>query len=254
MKKYGALGVALALAVPGTAFAKFPPKVETVVTEGQSPVAAPANSYPYLLHIPAGYSADKAERWPLIIFLHGSGERGTDINLVKVHGPPKIVAEDPAFPFIIISPQLPDGEPYPKGEGWDPVKLDVMLDDAQKKLRIDKRRVYLTGLSLGGMGAWKWAAMRPDRFAAIAPIAARADLASACKLKDMPIWVFHGDSDSVVPVSGDIDMAKAVEQCGGKPRLTIYPATDHDSWTKTYEDAALYLWFLRHRKGGAEKP
>ncbi len=249
MKKYPMLGATMALAVtPVTAIAKTAVKTEVAIAEGQSPQSAAADGYQYLLYIPQGYNAAKAERWPLLIFLHGSGERGTEINLVKVHGPPKIVANDPAFPFIVISPQLP------ADQRWDPAKLDNMLDDAQKKLRVDTTRIYLTGLSLGGMGAWDWAAIRPDRFAAIAPVAARADTAVACKLKDMPIWVFHGDSDPVVPASGDIDMAQAVEQCGGKPLLTIYPATGHDSWTETYDNAALYLWFLRHRKSTAGKP
>ncbi len=221
-------------------------KVEAQVSEGQTAQAGVANGYRYLLHIPLGYKMSKAERWPLIIFLHGSGERGTDIDLVKVHGPPKIAAADPAFPFIVISPQLP------ADQIWEPAKLDAMLDQAIKDVRIDTSRVYLTGLSLGGMGTWDWAAARLDRFAAIAPIAARANLGTACQLRDMPIWVFHGDSDPAVPAKGDIDMVQAIEQCGGKPRLTIYPATGHDSWSESYANDALYMWFLRHRRGGPE--
>jgi predicted peptidase len=250
MKQYLMFGAAIALVLtPNIILAKPAVKMKMTVAEGQAAqIPASDDDYQYLLHIPQGYNANLDERWPVIIFLHGSGERGTDINLVKVHGPPKIAANDPAFPFIIISPQLPTGQ------RWDPAKLDVMLDGILANTRADRTRVYLTGLSLGGMGSWDWASKRPDRFAAIAPVAARGDISGACALKDTPVWVFHGDSDAVVPAAGDIEMAAAVEQCGGKPRITIYPATGHDSWTVTYGDAALYLWFLRHRKNAAGKP
>jgi predicted peptidase len=180
-----------------------------------------------------------------LVFLHGSGERGSDIEKVKVNGPPKLVGADPAFPFVVLSPQLPEGE-----EWWSPTELDATLDAALQGLRVDRDRIYLTGLSLGGIATWAWAAARPDRFAAIAPVAAFADTASACKLKAIPTWVFHGDSDPVVPVAGDFAMVQAVRACGGTPRLTIYPATGHDSWSAAYSDPALYLWFLRQRRAG----
>lgn len=214
----------------------------SAIVEGQTAQAAPAGGYRSLLHVPQGYLASGDEQWPLIIFLHGSGERGDDIDKVKVHGPPHIAGDDPAFPFIVLSPQLPEGEE------WNPAMLDATLDAALARLRADRRRIYLTGLSLGGMGTWDWAAARSDRFAAIAPVAARADTHMACRLTTMPTWVFHGDSDSVVPVDGDIAMAQAITACGGHPRLTIYPATDHDSWSATYANPALYLWFLHQRR------
>ncbi len=177
-----------------------------------------------------------------MVFLHGSGEAGADIEKVKAHGPPKIVGNDPDFPFILISPQLPEGE------DWSPAKLDIMLDAILPRLKADRRRIYLTGLSLGGMGTWAWALARPDRFAAIAPVAASGDSTRACTIKTLPAWVFHGDGDTDVPTTEDFAMVEAMRKCGGSPRLTIYPGTGHWSWEAAYGDAALYYWLLHQRR------
>lgn len=218
---------------------------EPPLTEGQTPQPAlEAGSYAYQLFLPTGYLASGRERWPVLIFLHGSGERGDGLDKVKVHGPPKLLAGRPGFPFITVSPQLPaDGTSH-----WDVRTLDRMLDLLVKRLRIDPARIYVSGLSLGGHATWDWAAARPDRFAAIAPVAGRGDVAVACALKDVPIWAFHGDSDPIVPVEGSFMMVQAVRRCGGHPRLTLYPATGHDSWTETYDNSALYVWLLEHRR------
>ena len=212
--------------------------------EGQSPQPALAQgSYAYQLFLPRGYGASGDQRWPLLIFLHGAGERGSDLDLVKIHGPPKIAADRPGVPFVTVSPQLPAGSP-----GWDVATLDAMLDTLVERLRVDPDRIYLTGLSMGGHGVFKWAAARPDRFAAIAPVCGRGDTATACRIKDLPAWAFHGDSDDIVPPSGSFDMVEAIRECGGDPRLTIYPATGHDSWTPAYDDPALYQWLLEQRR------
>jgi predicted peptidase len=236
------LAVLMAVAVP--AAAKPAP---TPVLEGQTaqrPVAP--GGLPYLLFIPKGYAASGNERWPLVIFLHGSGEAGSDIELVKKNGPPKLVEKDPAFPFIVISPQLPPAaESVPP---WTIAPLDAILDHALKTLRVDPSRVYLTGLSLGGIGTWAWGAAEPERFAALVPVAAFGDPTRACRLKDMPIWAFHGDKDDVVDPRGEIDMVAAVRACGGSPRLTIYPDTGHWSWEAAYSDPQLWLWLLEQRR------
>ncbi len=234
------LALALAIAAPVAAQSAPAP-----ATDGQTAQVAPAGGYPYLLHLPRGYAASGRERWPLMVFLHGSGERGDQIDIVKVHGPPRVVGDDPALPFIVISPQLPADR-----ERWDPAALDATLDAALRRLRADPDRIVLTGLSLGGMATWDWAMARPDRFAAIAPVAALADPANACRLTAIPTWVFHGDGDPVVPLAGDMAMVDAVRACGGDPRLTVYPATGHDSWTRTYADPAFYLWLLEQRRPG----
>ena len=218
--------------------------------EGQTvqlPVAE--GGLPYLLFIPKGYNQSGNDRWPLVIFLHGSGERGTNIEVVKKHGPPMLVEKNPAFPFIVISPQLPE-QSATVGQFWSVPPLDAILDHALKTWRVDPSRVYLTGLSLGGIATWEWGTARPDRFAALAPVAAFGDPRKACQAKDLPVWAFHGDRDDAVDTRGDFEMVDALKKCGSTPapRLTIYPNTDHWSWVPAYNDPALWLWLLEQRK------
>jgi len=195
----------------------------------------------YLLFLPASYSRTK-KKWPLILFLHGAGERGDDLSLVKKHGVPKIVEEDPAFPFIVVSPQCP------KDEWWSIEALIALLDSLEKKYRIDRTRIYLTGLSMGGFGTWQLAMENPNRFAAIAPICGGGNPHLAGRIKHLPIWVFHGAKDEAVPVEEAHQMVDGLRKRGGKARLTIYPKAGHDSWTKTYENKKLYDWFLSHQR------
>ncbi len=217
---------------------------------GQHPQApVEAGGYAYQLYLPTGAAAaedDGEQRWPLLIFLHGSGERGSDIARVKVHGPPKIAERDPTFPFILVSPQLP------AEEDWDLAKLDAIVDHATETLPVDPARIYLTGLSRGGHATWRWAAEEPGRFAAVAPVAGRGDPSTACALIDTPVWAFHGDRDDVVTPEGSFAMARAIRACGGREsRLTIYPDLGHNAWDPAYDDPALYLWLLSHRLEGA---
>jgi predicted peptidase len=194
------------------------------------------------LFLPAGYNQVKGSKWPLIVFLHGSGERGADIDLVKLHGPPKIVADKKDFPFIVVSPQAPEGAV------WDSTTINALLDEVLERLPVDIDRIYLTGLSLGGHGTWNIAADRPERFAAIAPVCGAGNIVNACKLKNVPVWAFHGDQDSVVSLESDAKMVKAVQDCGGNVKFTVYPGVGHDSWTQTYANPSLYEWFLQHRR------
>lgn len=211
----------------------------------QPPVAP--NGYSYQLFIPRAADRSTNRSWPLMIFLHGSGERGDDIARVKVHGPPKIADRNPDFPFILISPLLP------AEQDWDIAKLDAILDRALATLPVDPTRVYLTGLSRGGHASWRWAAAEPGKFAAVAPVAGRGDPSVACSLKSKPVWAFHGDRDDVVIPEGSFTMVRAIRACGGKPRLTIYPDLGHNAWDPAYDDPALYLWLLSQRLGVAPK-
>src|SRR6266404_2818515 len=138
----------------------------------------------YLLFLPEGYGKTR-QRWPLMLFLHGAGESGTNLANVKTHGPPKIVDSKPDFPFILVSPQSP-------GRGWNPDTLNALLGRIIRKYRVDKDRVYLTGLSMGGYGTWALAAAHPEKFAAIVPICGGGNPVDAKKLARVPVWVFHG--------------------------------------------------------------
>ena len=194
----------------------------------------------YLLFLPREYASRSS--WPLLLFLHGSGERGDDIEAVKRNGPPKIVESRPDFPFILLSPQCP------RNEEWDVPALLALLDDTARRLRVDTERVYATGLSMGGYGTWAIAIAAPDRFAAIAPVSGGGDSDSACVLKNVPAWVFHGAEDPVVPLKEDAEMVEALRACGGDVRFTVYPGVGHDAWTPAYDDPALYEWLLAHRR------
>lgn len=181
------------------------------------------------------------ERLPLLVFLHGSGERGDDVEKVKVHGPPKLAAQGRQLPFIVISPLLG------KDQDWDAARIMALIDAAQARLPVDAGRIYLTGLSRGGHATWNIAAQYPQRFAAIAPVAGRGKPEQACALREVPVWSFHGDADGVVPIAGNQAMVDAVRACGGKPRFTVYPGVGHDSWTASYDNPELYAWLLKYR-------
>ncbi|TLY99115.1 MAG: phospholipase, partial [Gammaproteobacteria bacterium] len=171
----------------------------------------------FLLYLPAGFDPSGRTRYPLLIFLHGSGESGEDLEKVKTHGPPKLVASKPDFPFIVASPQARN-----HFEAFGPATLNAMLDDLLEQLPVDPDRVYLTGLSMGGIWTYGWAIQHPERFAAIAPVCGLWDPADACRLKDVPVWAFHGAQDPVVPLEGDQGMIDAIKACGGDARLTVY--------------------------------
>jgi len=193
----------------------------------------------YLLYLPEGYeNGDK--KWPLMLFLHGAGERGDDLELVKMHGPPKLVAEGQSFPFIIVSPQCPENSWWT----YEMETLVLLLDEIATQYRVDRKRVYLTGLSMGGYGTWSLATRYPERFAAIAPICGDGTPYLAHRLKDVPAWVFHGAKDEVVSIRNSEDMVAAIRKNKGSARYTMYPNYGHNSWTQTYKNPELYKWFL----------
>jgi predicted peptidase len=177
-----------------------------------------------------------------MLFLHGAGERGDNLDDVKKHGPPKLISQKKDFPFIVVSPQA-------GRRGWDPRTLNRLLDEIIAKHRVDKDRVYVTGLSMGGYGTWSLATAYPERFAAIAPICGGGNPGNAKKIKNLPAWVFHGAKDTVVPLSRSEAMVDALKEAGSTDvKLTIYPEADHDSWTESYNNPELYKWFLKQKR------
>jgi predicted peptidase len=202
----------------------------------------------YLQYLPEGFGEDAKKKWPLILFLHGAGERGDNIELLKEHGIPKVV-EERGLPFVTISPQCPENHWW---SDFLPV-LDDLITHAIDTLNVDPRRVYLTGLSMGGFGTWHMAVEYPNRFAAIAPICGGGYWMYGFpqrveSITHLPTWVFHGAKDNVVPVKASRELVRQLKRCKGNVRFTIYPEAQHDSWTETYNNPALYDWFLANGK------
>ncbi|MBI1279124.1 MAG: prolyl oligopeptidase family serine peptidase [Anaerolineaceae bacterium] len=208
-------------------------------------------SMPYLLYTPDAYEADPTRIWPFILFLHGSGERGHDVDIVRLHGLPRLVETQPDFPCIVLSPQCPLDVRWPSQSE----KVMTLLDTVLKGLRVDPSRLYLTGLSMGGEGSWYIGALHPDRFAAVLPICGRMPPQTegfpekVSTLKDVPVWVFHGAKDDRAPVEHSKTLAKVLEDCGGNIQLTIFPDGDHFIWDQVYEAEATWDWLLGQRKG-----
>ena len=193
-------------------------------------------------YLPPGYNADPNKKWPLLLFLHGGGEWGSDLSKLTLHGPPRLIKEGKTFPFLVVAPQLPTDEQ------WLPLQLNDFLNHIETKYRVDTDRVYVTGLSRGGRGTWNLAMAYPERFAAIAPIAARGDATDVARVKNLPVWAFHGTDDKSMLFERGEAVVTALQKVGGAAKFTVYPGVGHDSWTQTYANPALYDWLLSHRR------
>lgn len=207
-------------------------KFETTITTNYS--------YQYALHKPKG-----KDKKPLIIFLHGSGEKGEDVELVKVHGPFKYLKTHELDAYV-LAPQCPN-EMY-----WEPESLYQLIQKVIKENKnIDESRIYLTGLSMGAWGAWDLAFAHPDRFAALVPIAGfvdRVPMIENCKIGEIPTRIFHGLVDDVVDVRYSIDIYKKLKNCAKDIELTIFDDANHDSWSRVYDNPEIYNWMLSQKK------
>lgn len=222
--------------------------------------AADGMEIPYRLWVPDQIEAGKV--YPLVLFLHGAGERGTDNAKQLKHGVTAILANAEKLnePCFLIAPQCPE-------ELWwadlDEKKLRLaaatvpnprlqavlaLVDDFSKSHPVDPARFYVTGISMGGFGTWDILGRVPEKIAAALPICGGGDPSIVARFKDVPIWTFHGDQDPTVPVAATLDMVAALEKAGGKPKMTIYPGVRHDSWTITYENPESIRWLFSHRK------
>jgi predicted peptidase len=205
-----------------------------------------AQPYRHLVYLPDGYEADAAKKWPLILFLHGSGERGSVLQKVNNTGLPQLIVEGRKYAAIIVMPQCP------ANEWWTTPELSALLDEVCAKYRVDTDRISVTGLSMGGFGTWALALADPGRFSAIAPICGGGDPADAARLKSLPVWAFHGGKDDVVSPRMSEEMVAAIKKAGGKPHLTIFPNDGHASWPDAYNMPALYAWLLAQQRGQPE--
>lgn len=208
---------------------------------------------------------EKDKKYPVILFLHGAGERGSD-NEAQLKYFPTWMAEAKMrekYPCYVIAPQCRSGEKWSVGN-WGAKESDAMpkepteqldaaigmLDSLMKSgLPVDEKRVYLTGLSMGGYGSWELAMRQPDRFAAVAPICGGGDESQAEKLVKVPIWAWHGDADTAVPVERSRKMIEAITKAGGKPKYTELKGVGHDSWTPAYtKEDGLIPWMFEQVK------
>ncbi len=203
----------------------------------------------YLLHTPRGYRASGRRRWPLVVFLHGAGERGDDLAAVKRHGIPRVVEERRDLPFVALSPQCP-ARSY-----WrlHMPALEGLVEAIVAERPVDPDRVILTGMSMGGYGTWGLAARCPDRFAALVPVCGGGLVSQgfperASELRHVPVWAFHGARDRVVPPDQSRRMVDALNAAGGSARLTVYPELGHDCWTRAYGEPELYRWMMAQQR------
>ena len=196
----------------------------------------------YLISTPKDYSMS-GNPSPLLLFLHGAGERGNDLNLLKKWGPPKIIENGGELPFIVVSPQCPEGQ------FWNSFLLKGLLDEVIENYNVDKSRIYLTGLSMGGYGTFDFAMSYPQYFAAVAPVCGGGNAALAFRMKNIPTWIFHGELDQAVPYERSVEMEQALKKLDAEPLFTTLDKGGHmDAWVYAYNEAGLWEWFLKHRK------
>jgi predicted peptidase len=205
----------------------------------------------YAVVLPKGYSSSN-ESWPAILYLHGLGEVGDDLSRLVERGLLAEIRDGLEIPFIVIAPQALYTDQYQ--DGWKRNEGDILkvLADAQQRYRIDADRIYLTGISMGGIGSFYMSSQHPELFAAVAPIAGEGKTAWVAEYHGLPFWVFHGVKDDVISIDGAQEMVDQMEADSVDVRFTPYPDAEHDSWTPTYRNLELYRWFLTHRRESAE--
>jgi len=214
----------------------------------------------YRIHIPKDINSKKL--YPLVLLFHGAGERGNDNSRQLAHGSKDIMtySKTNGIPVIIIAPQCPAGQQWvntPWGdlshtmpiEPSDSMQLAInLLNESITTLPVDKNRIYVTGLSMGGFGTWDIIQRHPEMFAAAIPICGGGDTAQAPKLTKLPLWVFHGGSDTTVKPVRSRDMVAAIEKAGGKPKYTEYEGVGHNAWSRTYSNKDVMKWLFSQKR------
>lgn len=223
---------------------------------------ATGKKLPYRIMQPEGYSADTTSKYPLVVFLHGAGERGTDNLKQLVHGTKEFAKPEnrQKYPCFVIAPQCPEGKRWVEvdwalrshqqlPEDSESAKLTLEVISAlQKEFRIDSKRLYVTGLSMGGFGTWDLITRHPDLWAAAVPVCSGADEATAEKIAKLPVWAFHGDKDTVVIPERSRNMIAAIKKAGGTPLYTEYPNVGHNSWDAAYADPKMMEWLFAQKR------
>lgn len=197
----------------------------------------------YLIYLPEAYEADPEAEFPLLLFLHGGGTSGDDLEMLKRSGFAGKIEKGKSFPFMVLSPQ----NPYPL-KFWNETALITLLDKIQREYRVDPSRVWVAGMSRGGYGAWRMAIQYPDRFAALVAVCGETPDHYAKWLGDMPIWVFHGEKDRTIDIRESDEMVAALRKNGNPVRYTKYPDTGHNAWDKAFSEPELYTWLLAQKK------
>ncbi len=200
----------------------------------------------YMIYLPEGYEDKPGQTWPLIFFLHGYGDRGDNLFLLAKASPFMYIREKGSLPCIIVAPLL---KAYDGFSSFPEEYMESVLAEIEANYRVDTQRIYLTGLSMGGEAAYRFAVHQPAVFAAIAPLSAYIDSETYSMLeaiKSLPVWAIHGADDTVVPFARGQQPADALEQLGGNVRFTILEGHDHDTWTDTYSDPAFYDWLFQY--------
>ena len=200
----------------------------------------------YYLYYPAGYAGEPGREFPLLLFLHGGGESGASLELIQKNGPPKLLAEGREFPFLILAPQNPHEKQW-----WNVHAVMALLEKVIAENRVDRSRLYLTGLSRGGSACWDIATQYPDTFAAMAVVCGMAPVPYAHWIdKGMPIRVYHGTEDPVIPFSESEEMVRKLRSMGYQVELTAYEGGGQNAWEQAYLEEGFYSWFLWYSRGG----
>lgn len=256
------VGALIALGGCMTHRAAIDPSVRSGIATGfiNKTMVVDGNPRRYVVYVPREY--DPAQTWPLIVFLHGAGERGDDgLAQTEVGIGTAIRRHADRFPCLVLMPQCPDSVKIPDNPNPKEIEkvigkilcefmdhIETAYDQTLKNYSVDPSRVYLTGISMGGFGTWILGARHHDRYAAIMPICGGGLKDDASKLATLPVWAFHGTDDSVVPADESRKMVKAVREAGGKVQYTEFPGVDHNSWDPAYDDEKAIRWLLNQKK------
>lgn len=197
------------------------------------------DNFKYIVKYPDCYK--KGEKFPVIIFLHGAGSRGNDINALVNNAYFDIIDKHKDFPFVTVAPQCCQNTWFDMFEQLKKFACKISVENFT-----DKNRIYLMGASMGGYGTWQLAMSLPELFAAIVPICGGGMYWNAGRLVNVPVWAFHGTKDTVVYKEESMNMVDAINACGGNAKLTIYPENGHDAWSDTYSNRNVFDWLLTY--------